>query len=103
MSNSTTPAILLVDDEKHILFSYNLILKSAGIEHVLTMRDSRKVMPLLGKKNIAVIVLDLIMPHLSGMELLELTPVSTIRMLERRAAYLRDSITSSLPMRDRKT
>ncbi len=70
MSNTTTPAILLVDDEKHILFSYNLILKSAGIEHVLTVKDSRKVIPLLSKKNIAVIVLDLIMPHLSGMELL---------------------------------
>jgi DNA-binding NtrC family response regulator len=70
MSNSVTPAILLVDDERHILFSYNLILKSAGIEHVLTVKDSRKVMPLLAKKNVAVIVLDLIMPHLSGLELL---------------------------------
>ncbi|UCD36518.1 MAG: sigma-54-dependent Fis family transcriptional regulator, partial [Nitrospiraceae bacterium] len=70
MSNSTTPAILLADDEKHILFSYNLILKSAGMEHVLTVKDSRQVMPLLAKKNIAVVVLDLIMPHVSGMELL---------------------------------
>ncbi len=70
MSNSTTPAILLIDDEKHILFSYNLILKSAGMEHVMTLKDSRQVMPLLAKKNIAVVVLDLVMPYLSGIELL---------------------------------
>ena len=69
-NSSTTPAILLVDDEKHILFSYSLLLRSAGIENVLTVKDSRQVMPLIIKKNIAVIVLDLVMPHVSGMELL---------------------------------
>ncbi len=62
--------VLLVDDEQQILFSYSLILRSSGIANVLTVQDSREVMPLLGRQDVAVIVLDLIMPHISGRELL---------------------------------
>ena len=69
MNNSSLP-VLLVDDEQKILFSYSLILKSVGIDNIVTIEDSRKVMPLLEKKQVAVIVLDLVMPHISGIELL---------------------------------
>ncbi len=69
MSNSPLP-ILLVDDEPKILFSYSLILKSVGINNIITIDDSRKVIPLLEKKQVALIVLDLVMPHISGTELL---------------------------------
>jgi DNA-binding NtrC family response regulator len=70
MSHNFSP-ILLVDDEKKILFSYSLMLRSVGMENVLTVEDSREVLPLLSKQDVSVIVLDLIMPHISGMELLE--------------------------------
>jgi len=70
MSHNFSP-ILLVDDEKKILFSYSLMLRSVGMDNVLTMEDSREVLPLLSKQDVSVIVLDLIMPHISGMELLE--------------------------------
>lgn len=70
MSNEALP-ILLVDDEQQILFGYSLILRSAGIENIITVKDSRKVMPLLERQQVALIVLDLIMPRISGMELLE--------------------------------
>ena len=69
MSNSLLP-ILLVDDEPKILFSYSLILKSVGIDNLITIEDSRKVIPLLEKKQMALVVLDLVMPHISGTELL---------------------------------
>jgi DNA-binding NtrC family response regulator len=68
--NSNGLPILLVDDEEEILLNYSLFLRYAGIAPVLTLEDSRKVLQLLSEKNVAVIVLDLVMPHMSGNELL---------------------------------
>ncbi|MCL4873964.1 sigma-54 dependent transcriptional regulator [bacterium] len=62
--------VLLVDDEAQILKSYSVLLRSAGIKQVLTVDDSRQVMPLLEKQEVAAIVLDLSMPHVSGTRLL---------------------------------
>jgi DNA-binding NtrC family response regulator len=69
MTNPALP-ILLVDDEQKILFSYGLMLKSAGIHNVHSLQDSREVIPLLEKQDVSIIVLDLVMPHISGIELL---------------------------------
>jgi DNA-binding NtrC family response regulator len=63
--------ILLVDDEAQLLHSASLVLRSAGFAEVLTLDDSRAVLPLLATRSIGVIVLDLTMPHLSGKALLE--------------------------------
>ncbi len=65
-------AVLLVDDEQNALFGAALLLRSAGVTEVLTLDDSRQVMPLLAVKEIAAIVLDLSMPFISGAELLAL-------------------------------
>lgn len=65
-------SVLLVDDEQYILSSSQLSLQSAGIKNTLTLSDSRKVMDLLAEKTVEAVVLDLHMPHLSGMELLNL-------------------------------
>jgi DNA-binding NtrC family response regulator len=62
--------ILLVDDEPQLLLSSSAALRSSGIRHVVTVNDSRKVLPLLANEEIAVVVLDLRMPYLSGTELL---------------------------------
>ena len=72
LSNITQQSlpVLLVDDEEHILLSYRATLRSAGVEHVLTINDSRQVLPLLEKKEVSLIVMDLVMPHLAGIELL---------------------------------
>jgi DNA-binding NtrC family response regulator len=67
---TTSLPILLVDDEQQILFSYSLLLKASGIKNVHTLQDSRKVLPFLKKHKISVIVLDLLMPYLTGNELL---------------------------------
>ncbi|KAF0218689.1 MAG: sigma-54-dependent transcriptional response [Geobacteraceae bacterium] len=68
-SNSHLP-VLLVDDEPEILVLTKMTLGSEGIYNVLTIDDSRKVIPLLEKEKVSAIILDLMMPYLSGTELL---------------------------------
>jgi two-component system, NtrC family, response regulator HydG len=62
--------VLVVDDEEHILSTCKLNLQIRGISDVITLSDSREVLSLLGSEPVAVMVLDLSMPHVSGMELL---------------------------------
>lgn len=69
--NSSYLPVLIVDDEKQILLSYSVMLRTAGIENVTTLSDSRKVMSLLAKEDVSLIVLDLKMPHISGTDLLD--------------------------------
>ena len=63
--------VLLVDDEESLLFAYKLSLQRTGFKKVITEQDSRRVVPILEDQEVAVIVLDLFMPHISGMELLK--------------------------------
>jgi len=62
--------ILLVDDEVEILEGCRACLNTAGYKDVLAESDSRLVMSLLEREEVDVIVLDLRMPNLSGLELL---------------------------------
>lgn len=64
--------ILLVDDEKEVLESFELILNSGGFRNILCCEDSREVLSILDRTSVEVLVLDLSMPHLSGNELLPL-------------------------------
>jgi DNA-binding NtrC family response regulator len=68
--NKSQKPVLLIDDEEHILNSYRMILRSSGIEDVLSISDSREALSALASQPVALIVLDLHMPHLSGMDLL---------------------------------
>ncbi len=63
-------SILLVDDEPEILELTKMALGCEGIYNVLTLQDSRQLLPLLQENKVSVIVLDLMMPYLSGTELL---------------------------------
>jgi DNA-binding NtrC family response regulator len=62
--------LLLVDDESEILFSASMTLSGAIRHRIMTENDSRKVLPLLEKQEMAAIVLDLNMPGITGQELL---------------------------------
>jgi DNA-binding NtrC family response regulator len=68
--NKHLQQILLVDDEEEILESCQRCLNTSGYPDVLTVSDSRSVLDLLARREVTVIVLDLRMPHLSGLELL---------------------------------
>ena len=62
--------VILVDDEPTVLLSSRMILGSAGINDVVTLDDSRELLPLLSRQEVAVVVLDLFMPYISGSQLL---------------------------------
>ncbi len=68
----TFPAdpILFVDDEKDFLLSIELTMSSQGINHIETCSDSRQVLGLLRQRRYSLVVLDINMPHVSGVELL---------------------------------
>ncbi|ETX03556.1 MAG: chemotaxis protein CheY [Candidatus Entotheonella gemina] len=63
--------VLLVDDEPPLLRSASVILRSSGIQQVITLDDSRTVLPWLAEHDAGAVVLDLTMPHISGHVLLE--------------------------------
>jgi two-component system, NtrC family, nitrogen regulation response regulator GlnG len=67
--------VLLVDDEPQLLRSVSVALRASGVAHIVTLEDSRAVMPLLAEQEVGVVVLDLTMPHLPGQALLE--PLTT--------------------------
>jgi DNA-binding NtrC family response regulator len=62
--------ILLVDDETQILLLYSGMLKSAGLEAVVTLDDSRRVLPFLREHPVMAVLIDMNMPFLNGRELL---------------------------------
>jgi DNA-binding NtrC family response regulator len=71
MSNDHLP-IVLVDDEENILKASKLILLGNGYGNVVTLSDSRALLPFLAEHGAAAIVLDLFMPYQSGLDLLPL-------------------------------
>lgn len=63
-------SVVIVDDEPHILTGARMALRGAGIAAVETMDDSRLLLPFLAGHAVQLILLDLIMPHCSGTDLL---------------------------------
>lgn len=62
--------VLIVDDEYYILLNLSSILKSNGINNIITCQDSRDAMDIFSRVEIDVLLLDLTMPHVPGQELL---------------------------------
>lgn len=61
--------ILLVDDEEQFLLSATTTLRSAGMNNVVRCSDSREVMKLLVSRDFSLIMMDMMMPYISGREL----------------------------------
>ncbi len=74
MAKSSYPQkpVLLVDDEKQFLLSAALTLKSAGINNSVQCSDSRKVVSLLEQQEFSTVILDMMMPNVSGSELVDI-------------------------------
>jgi DNA-binding NtrC family response regulator len=62
--------LLVVDDDEGLLLSIKATLVSAGLPEPALVSDSRDAMDLVRSQNFELILLDLMMPHLSGMEVL---------------------------------
>jgi DNA-binding NtrC family response regulator len=63
--------ILFIDDDTEFLNTANLLLKINGINNSILCSDSDKVKEILKNNNCSMIILDLIMPKISGSELLK--------------------------------
>ncbi len=68
--DNKTP-ILVVDDDVGLLLSIKAILVSAGMPEPALVSDSRRVVELIREHHFTLVLLDLIMPHISGMEVLQ--------------------------------
>ena len=62
--------VLLVDDEDQFLQSASFSLRTSGIGNIERCSDSRQVMNLIESKQISAVLLDIMMPYLTGKELL---------------------------------
>lgn len=62
--------ILIIDDEENALESFDLTLQSLGFNNIMRCQDSRDVSKILSEQKIEIVLLDLIMPHVSGEEIL---------------------------------
>ncbi len=64
--------VLMVDDEEHLLISFDTLLRTNGINNIILCQDSREVAAALSQNQIGIMLLDLIMPHVSGEEVLSM-------------------------------
>ncbi len=62
--------ILLVDDDEQVLSITKLFLEYEGYRNIHVIQDSRSLITFLKEKEVSIIVLDLMMPHIEGNELL---------------------------------
>ena len=63
--------ILVVDDESSYLELVKGLLNDEGYKNVLTENNPLKVMPLLERTDVDLILLDVYMPEMNGLDLLE--------------------------------
>lgn len=71
--DSSTPSIMLVDDEEDLLMLYRTFLKESGFDIVATFADPMMALEhfKLYPQRYSVVVTDLRMPHLDGLSLIK--------------------------------
>ncbi|MCP4133789.1 MAG: response regulator [bacterium] len=62
--------IMMIDDEPITLESLEMVLNTGGINNIVQCQDSREVMNILSNNDVGGILLDLLMPNISGERLL---------------------------------
>ncbi len=70
MSEYPDRPVYIIDDEQYILQSLEAVLRTSGINNVVTCNDSRNVLEMILQKPPSLVLLDLTMPHVSGEVLL---------------------------------
>jgi DNA-binding NtrC family response regulator len=67
---SGNPPVLVVDDDEGLLLSIKATLVSAGLPEPALASDSRRVVDLIRSHAFELVLLDLMMPHIDGMQVL---------------------------------
>ena len=65
-----TATVMLVDDEPMTLLVVESFLRAEGYENLVVLDDSRQVLDLLAEIRPDVVLLDRMMPHMGGFEIL---------------------------------
>ena len=68
--NTTSPAILVIDDDQAMLSSLGRMLRTEALGEPLLCGDPRKACSFMQSHTIGAVLLDLTMPHIDGRELL---------------------------------
>lgn len=63
-------AIMLVDDDESVLTISEFALGAGGMTNLILVNDSTTAIQVLNENNVGIVLLDLLMPHVSGMDLL---------------------------------
>jgi DNA-binding NtrC family response regulator len=71
MNRREDATILIVDDEEAVLNGVRRTLQAEGFDSVLMCRDARDVAGLLDAERVSLVLLDMMMPHIGGREVLE--------------------------------
>jgi CheY-like chemotaxis protein len=69
-ATNETVTVMLVDDEPTTLLVAESFLRAAGYENLVLVADSRQALDLVASVRPDVLLLDLIMPHVGGLEIL---------------------------------
>ena len=67
----TDCSILLVDDERHILEINDRLLTENGFKNILRASNGKEADEIIGKNQVDLVVLDIMMPDISGLSLYE--------------------------------
>lgn len=62
--------VFIIDDEQNSIASMEINLLSKGIDNFISCHDSREVLDILEKQDVSVMLLDLMMPFVSGEQIL---------------------------------
>jgi diguanylate cyclase (GGDEF)-like protein len=68
---ATDGKIMIVDDEPINIKLAEKYLRLAGFQHIIGVSDSRTVLPLISREPPDVVLLDIMMPEVSGLQILE--------------------------------
>jgi DNA-binding NtrC family response regulator len=73
--------ILVIDDDQAVLNFLRVFLLQSGKFNVQTLHDSRKAFRILEKEDIDILLLDMDMPHVSGLDILKHIRENTISIV----------------------
>lgn len=71
MEKTENEKILLVEDEEHLLKSLKVFLKNETSYEILTASNGKKAIEIIDNKDVSLILTDLKMPEIGGIELME--------------------------------
>jgi DNA-binding NtrC family response regulator len=71
MKNNLSNPLLIIDDESNVRNSFKLTLMNGGYSNIITTDKTAEVLNLIRTHDIGVVLLDFIMPEISGDELLK--------------------------------